>query len=143
MIHVNRNFFVRAEAVKAMDFIKDFSNAEEWDPGTQRCVRLDSGEIGVGSRWHNESKLLFITTELEYELTELTATRAVFCGENSSATSVDDITIKPEGAGARVTYDAQVTFKGFAKIGEPLMHLIFQKLARDTVKQMTEALESL
>jgi len=143
MIHVTRSFFVNANAERAMTFIRDFSNAEQWDPGTQRCQRLDSGELGVGSRWHNESKLIVIPAELEYELIELTDRRVVFRGENSSAISVDDITIEPQGNGARVTYDAQVTFKGAAKLGEPVMHLVFRKLAADTVKQLSNTLHSL
>ena len=32
-----------------IDYLKDFGNAEEWDPGTQSCTRSDSGPIREGA----------------------------------------------------------------------------------------------
>lgn len=143
MIDITRTFQVAVDPQSAVDFLKDFSNAEHWDPGTQSCRRIGNGPIGVGARWHNKSKLIFIPTELEYVLVELTDTKVVLRGENDSAVSVDNITVQPSPSGSTITYRAQVTFKGLAKIGELPMKLIFQKLARDTVSQMARTLQAL
>jgi hypothetical protein len=88
-----------------MEYLKDFTHAEEWDPGTQTCTRNDAGPIAVGTSWHNVSKIFGVTTEL--------------------------------------TYTADLEMKGAAKLATPAMKLIFEKLAGDTEKQMTEVLNKL
>lgn len=143
MVHVTRQFTVRADQGAVVDYLKDFSHATQWDPGTVSCTRLDSGPVQVGSRWHNVSKLIAVKAELEYELVELRDNGVVFVGTNEGSRSVDTIDVLPADDGVRVTYDANVTLKGKAKYAEPLLFLVFQKLARDTVRDLTRALERL
>ncbi len=141
MVHVTRQFTVRADPARVVDYLKDFSHAEVWDPGTVSCTRLDDGPVQVGSRWRNVSKLIAIKTELEYELRELREDGMVFVGTNKTATSTDRIDVVPHPDGARITYDATVEFNGAAKFADPLMHVVFLKLARDTVRDLTRTLE--
>lgn len=143
MVHVTRQFQVKATQDVAVEYLKDFGNATQWDPGSVSNQRIDSGPIGVGSTWHNTSKLIFINTELTYELTELRDNGMVFTGTNKTATSIDTIDVLPSEAGIRVTYDSNVTFNGKAAYADPLMTLIFLKLAGETVDGITEALEKL
>lgn len=143
MTHVTRQFPVHADQGAAIDYLKDFSHATEWDPGTVACERLDSGPVRVGSTWHNTSRLILISTELTYELTELREDGLVFVGTNTTATSVDRIDVLPSAGGVRVTYDSAVAFHGKARYADPLMTLVFLKLARDTVRDLTRALERL
>ncbi len=143
MVHVTRQFPVRVDQGTAINYLKDFSHATQWDPGTVACERIDAGPIRVGSRWHNTSKLIVISTELEYELTELRDDGLVFVGTNKTATSYDRINVIATDGGVRVTYDATVTFNGKARYADPFMLLIFLKLARDTVRDLTRTLESL
>ena len=126
-----------------MDYLKDFANAEEWDPGTQRCIRSDSGPIGVGSTWHNESKIVGVHTELTYTLRELAPNKLVFVGKNKSATSTDTIAVESADNGSVLTYRADLEMHGLAKILSPAMKLVFEKLANDTEKQMSDVLNQL
>ena len=112
---MSRTFTVTPPPSVVVDYLKDFSHAEEWDPGTERCERLDSGPVRVGSRWHNESKIAGVSTELTYELTELTAERIVLVGKNETATSTDTITVVPDGTGSEVTYEAVIEMSGAAR----------------------------
>ena len=145
MVHVIRTFEVQVNPSVAIEYLKDFGHAETWDPGTVSCTRIgvDSDPVQVGSRWHNVSKLIAIKTELEYELVQLEPQRVVFVGTNKTATSKDDIRVEPSTTGATVTYEATVSFNGLAKLSEPVMHLIFLKLAKDTVRDLTKTLETL
>lgn len=143
MVHVTRQFPVRVEQSVAIDYLKDFSHATQWDPGSVANERLDTGPIGVGSTWRNTSKLIFINTELRYELTQLRGDGVVFVGTNTTATSVDTIDVIADEHGVRVTYDAHVTFHGKARYADPLMTLIFLKLAGETVQGITRELEKL
>jgi carbon monoxide dehydrogenase subunit G len=140
---VSRTFVVAPPPHVVIDYLQDFSHAEEWDPGTQRCARLDDGPIRVGSRWHNESKIAAISTELTYELTELRTDGLVFVGTNDTATSTDSITVVPHGAGSEVTYEAHIEMHGAAKLTAPAVKVVFEKVANDTEKQMTAVLDRL
>ena len=142
MPSVTRSFTVHPAPAVVIDYLKDFANAEEWDPGTESCTRVDDGPIAVGARWHNVSKIAGVTTELDYELTELTDTRIVLVGRNDSATSTDTITVLPSGEGSEITYHADLDMHGLANLAAPAMKLVFEKLANETEEQLTRALES-
>ncbi len=145
MVHVTRQFKVNVEQSVAVAYLKDFGNATDWDPGSVANERLDSGPIQVGSTWRNTSKLIFINTELRYELTQMRDDGVVFVGTNATATSIDTIDVIPagDGNGVRITYDANVTFNGTARYADPLMTLIFLKLAGETVAGITRELGKL
>ena len=82
---VSRTFVVTPPPAVVLDYLVDFSNAAQWDPGTKKCERLDSGPVVVGSTWHNVSKVAGVETELTYTLKERTTDRLVFVGVNDSA----------------------------------------------------------
>jgi carbon monoxide dehydrogenase subunit G len=143
MPRVARSFTVTAPPPRVVDYLKDFGNAEEWDPGTQKCTRRGDGQIGEGASWHNVSKIFGVTAELTYTLERLTESTLVFVGENKSSTSVDTITVKADDDGSRLTYRADLEMKGAAKILNPVMKLVFEKLANDTEKQLSAVLNRL
>jgi len=143
MTTVRRTFVVTPPPQAVIDYLKDFTHAEEWDPGTQRCERLDDGPVQVGSRWHNESKVAAISTELTYELTDLRDDGLVFVGTNDTATSIDSITVVPYGDGSRITYEADIRMHGAARLTAPAVKLVFEKVANDTRRQMAEVLDRL
>ncbi len=137
---VSRTFQVTPPPAAVIEYLKDFSRAEEWDPGTESCTQNGAGPVGVGTTWHNVSKIAGVKAELEYELKELTAERIVLVGTNKSATSTDTISVLPHGTGSEITYRADLEMHGAAALMAPAMKLIFEKLADDTEKQMTEVL---
>ncbi len=138
-----RTFTVKPTPDVVVDYLADFTHAEEWDPGTESCTRLDSGPIQVGSRFHNESKIAGVSTELVYELVTLDADKVVLRGENDSATSTDTITVTPKDGGSEITYEAVIEAKGVGKLAEPLMKLVFERIGSETEEKMTEVLDRL
>ncbi|MAY97042.1 SRPBCC family protein [uncultured Nocardioides sp.] len=140
---VSRTFTVKPTPDVVVDYLADFTHAEEWDPGTESCTRLDSGPIQVGSRFHNESKIAGVSTELVYELVTLDADKVVLRGENDSATSTDTITVTPKDGGSEITYEAVIEAKGVGKLAEPLMKLVFERIGSETEEKMTEVLNRL
>lgn len=145
MTHVSRTFSVRPEPSTVIAYLKDFTNAEEWDPGTEECTRNERGEIGVGSTFHNVSKIAGVSTELTYTLEKLTTDTLVMVGRNKTATATDTITVKTgdDGQGSEIVYTAEIEMKGAAKLGAPITKLVFEKVGSDTVNDMTEALNRL
>ncbi len=126
-----------------VDYLKDFANAEDWDPGTQTCTRTDNGAVAEGAAWHNVSNIFGVKAELTYVLRELTADKVVFVGTNKSSTSTDTISVAPDGTGSKLTYRADLEMNGAAKLLNPVMKLVFEKLANDTEKQMVTVLNGL
>jgi carbon monoxide dehydrogenase subunit G len=143
MTKISRTFTVDPVPSVVLDYLKDFSHAEEWDPGTEKCQRIDDGPVAVGSRWHNTSKIAGVSTELEYELTELTDSKVVFVGRNDTATSTDTITVVPSGTGSEITYDADIEMSGAAKLATPVVKLVFEKIGSDTEDDMVTVLNRL
>lgn len=143
MPNVSRRFSVEAPPIRVVEYLKDFGNAEEWDPGTQTCTRADSGQVGEGATWHNVSKIFGVTAKLTYTLKKLTESTLVFVGENKSSTSTDTITVDAAGTGSLLTYRADLEMKGAAKVLNPVMKIVFEKLANDTEQQMTTVLNRL
>ena len=143
MPSVERTFEVAAAPAAVIEYLSDFAHAEEWDPGTERCTRNETGPIVVGSSWHNVSKVAGVETELTYTLTETSPGRLVFIGVNDSATSTDTIDVRPSGAGSEVTYRADIEMHGMSRLAAPAVKLVFEKVAHDTVAQMTAVLNQL
>lgn len=143
MATITRTFAVTPDPTTVVDYLKDFAHAEAWDPGTERCTQESHGEIRVGTRWHNVSKIAGVTTELMYTLETLTPGRLVFVGENDSAKSTDTITVQAKGGGSEITYEAVIEPKGPGKLADPLLKLLFERIGTKTEKQMTDVLNGL
>ena len=143
MPSVSRTFAVTPPPATVIDYLKDFSNAEQWDPGTQTCTRQDAGPVHEGSTWHNVSKIVGVEAELTYTLESLKPDQLVFVGKNESSTSTDTISVEAHDGGSVITYHADLEMHGVAKLLSPAMKLVFEKLANDTEKQMTEVLNKL
>ena len=56
MVDVSRTFTVRQPREVIVAYLRDFSHAEQWDPGTVECTQEDDAPIALGTRWHNKSK---------------------------------------------------------------------------------------
>jgi carbon monoxide dehydrogenase subunit G len=140
---VERTFAVTTPPAAVVDYLKDFANAEQWDPGTERCTRNDSGPVQVGSSWHNVSRVAGVETELTYTLKELSNEKLVFVGVNDTATSTDTITVQAAATGSTLTYRAEIEMHGFSRFAAPAVKLVLEKVAHDTVIQMTGVLNAL
>lgn len=143
MTTVSRTFTVKPAPAVVLDYLRDFSHAEEWDPGTVSCTRNDSGPVQVGSTWHNVSKIAGISTELTYELVRSTEDTVELVGTNETARSTDTITVVPHGEGSEVTYQAVIEMHGAAKLASPLVKLVFEKVGNDTEDDMVRVLDGL
>lgn len=142
MVDVTRTFTVATAPEAVLEYLQDFANATEWDPGTVSCDPVGDGPLGVGSQWHNVSKVAGVTTELTYELTRREPGRLVFVGKNDTATSTDDITLTAGGrAGTTsLTYHANIEFHGAAKLASPIAKVVFEKVGNDTEASLTRIL---
>lgn len=130
MVSVERSFTVDRPLPVLVDYLKDFARAEDWDPGTMSCVRLDDGPVRVGSSWRNVSVFRGRETSLVYRLVRWDADHLTFVGENSSVTTTDDLFLRSTGTGdTEVVYRARLDFKGLIKLAEPFLRKDVERLA--------------
>jgi carbon monoxide dehydrogenase subunit G len=140
MLSAHRSFTTTSAPDVVYAYLSDFTNAVEWDPGTVECTRV-SGDGGVGTRYRNVSSFLGRRTELEYVATELNAPTFVhFAGHNEQFDGHDRIRLEASGGGTRVSYDAEFSFKGAAKVAVPLVALYLPILANKTMTQLEQSL---
>jgi carbon monoxide dehydrogenase subunit G len=143
MIDVTRTLTVPQRPETVVDYLRDFSRTEEWDPGTKTCTQTSTGPVQVGTTWHNVSEFAGRTTELEYRMEVDQPDHVVFRGQNKTASTMDDISVKPSGTGSEITYHATIEFHGVAKVATPFLKPGFDKVADKTVDQLTGALGKL
>lgn len=145
MVQVTRTFTVDKPADFVVDYLKDFSHAEAWDPGTQSCTRVGgAGPVAVGATWHNVSKVLGRETELEYRLDTLEADHIVLVGTNKTATSTDDIRVRAvDASSSEITYTADIELNGAAKLAAPVMKVEMERLGGKTEQQMKDVFHTL
>lgn len=143
MIDLTRTFTVTKPVDVVREYLKDFSNAEEWDPGTKSCIQETTGPVEVGTTWHNVSVIKGKETELTYRLHTVEPTKIVLIGENKTATSTDTMTFEPAGNSTTITYHAEIVFHGLAKLATPFLQSEFDELGDKTQEQLTRVINSL
>jgi carbon monoxide dehydrogenase subunit G len=143
VIDVERTFVVAKPIDVVVGYLKDFANAEQWDPGTKSCTQETPGPVQVGTTWHNVSEIKGHETELAYRLEELSPNHIKFVGENKGATSIDEMTFAAAGSGTSITYHSHVEFHGVAKLAGPFLKGEFKELGVTTERQITEAINAL
>ncbi len=144
MVDVSRTFTVPTALPTVVNYLKDFANAEAWDPGTVSCTQVTAGPVGVGTEWRNVSEFRGRETTLTYRLERIEDDRLVFVGRNKTATSTDTLSFTAlDVGGTSITYNAHVVFHGIARLADPFMKKEFDRLGDELIGTMTTALEKL
>ena len=140
---VSRTFTTTAPPEAVFDYLADFTNAEEWDPGTVSCERV-SGDGGIGTVYRNVSSFLGRTTEITYTTVEAERpTRIHLIGRNDQFEGHDVLGIRASGTGSEVTYTAEFSFKGAARFAAPVVAAYLPVLAHKTVGRLRSCLDGL
>lgn len=140
---VTRTLITKASPSSVHDYLADFTNAEEWDPGTKSCS-LSTGDGGVGSTYQNVSVFLGRETEVEYTVSELERpTRIHLIGRNEQFEGHDVFGVRAHSGGSEVTYHAEFSFSGAAKYAAPLVAAYLPHLAKKTIQQLQASLDAL
>jgi uncharacterized protein YndB with AHSA1/START domain len=143
MPSVSRTFTTTAPPGAVFDYLADFTNTEEWDPGTRSCERI-SGDGGVGTTYRNVSSFLGRDSEITYTTVELERpTRIHLTGHNEQFDGHDVLGIRAHGTGSEVTYTAEFAFSGAARLAVPVVAAYLPLLARRTVAQLRGCLDTL
>ncbi|GAA1616113.1 MULTISPECIES: SRPBCC family protein [Kribbella] len=143
MIVVEREVPVAAPLERVFDYLSDFRNTEEWDPGTVRTILL-SGAGGPGTTYRNTSRFKGRETELVYVVEDyVRPERIVLRGENRTIVARDTMTFRGDANSTRVTYRAEFRLKGLARFAEPFLRKPFEQLGEEAEEGLRNALGKL
>ncbi|HVM65680.1 MAG TPA: SRPBCC family protein [Acidimicrobiales bacterium] len=128
----------------AFEYLADFVNAAEWDPGVVEGTHLTSGPPGPGSRFRLVASFLGRRVPLEYEIVAFErGRRVVFRADDSKVRSVDEIRFAGDGGETSVTYDADLRVKGLlGALVDPLLALAFRRIGDRAAAGLRRALNA-
>jgi len=117
-------------AEDTFDYMADFANAAEWDPGTASAERLDAGGVGLGSAFRLDVRVGSRTTPLDYRIVGFERPhRVVLLAESDALRSEDTMTVVPTADGGSIlTYDADLKLSGPFALANPLLGLLFDRI---------------
>ncbi len=123
---------------KAFDYIADFRNVEQWDPGVSSSAMKGAEEPGTEASYLVKvatGPLMYRTLEFDRPgRTVLEATSSVF-------RSYDVIDVVADGEGSKITYDATLELSGFMRLADPLLSLVFGRVGDKAAAGMAKALD--
>jgi hypothetical protein len=124
------------------DYMAEFSNAAEWDPGTVSARRLGDGPVGLGSRFELIVRFAGRESPFVYEITEYERPRrVVLVAETGAASVTDTMSIAADsGGGSVLTYDARLELKGARRLFSPLMSVLFGRVFADGRRGLEETI---
>ena len=141
-MHVERTFTVARPIGEVFSYLGDFTNTDEWDPGTVSTVRT-SGEGGLGTTYRNTSQFLGRRVELTYEtVTYVVPTRLQFRGRNGRTTATDSLTLRATADHeTEIHYRADFEFSPLLRLLAPLvLRRKLPAIADETAEQLQASL---
>ncbi|HEX9258276.1 MAG TPA: SRPBCC family protein [Acidimicrobiales bacterium] len=125
---------------EAFDYMADFSNAKEWDPGVVAGESLDAS-VAEGSRFRLVSRFLGRELPLEYRIVAFDRPhRVVFEATESWGRSVDEVRVTSVAGRTEVSYEADLRLKGAAVVADPLLALAFRRIGDRAAEGLRRAL---
>ena len=133
-VRYRREIEVTRNAGAVFDYLADFSNAAEWDPGVDEARRLTPAPTQVGSVFEVIAGFRGKQQRFEYVVTEYEeGRRVVLHGEGAKARSVDVITVSGSDGSARIAYEADIRLKGVYRMAEPFLRSTFRRMGDDAL----------
>lgn len=142
---IKRTITTELPVDRVFPYLADFSNAEEWDPGTRSSIPLEDGEPAVGSAYDLVVTFGSRTLPMTYRITELeTNKRLELVGDGSTTRAVDTMTFCPTADnGTVVTYQADIRLKGMLRFAEPFLGKKFDELGNEAESGLRSAFDRL
>jgi carbon monoxide dehydrogenase subunit G len=141
-VRIQKQIEVRRPLAEVFEYLVDFSNAAEWDPGVAEARKLTDGAVRVGSEFDvvalfrgKRHRFRYVVTGLEPQR------RVVLAGDGERAASVDEIAVEPAGDGTRITYIADFHLKGIFRPAGPLLAPMINRMGDDALAGLKSVLD--
>ena len=107
-------------------YMADLRNFAKWDPGVKAVRQVKGSGGGPDGVFDVTVAAVPRDLTLRYVTEEYDAPRKLLVVARSAVfTSIDRITVKPDGTGSIVTYDADLRLNGVLRVGDLGLRLMF------------------
>lgn len=125
----------------AFDYMANFSNAADWDPGVAHAEKTTAGPVGLGTVFRVGVKVPGRTVDFMYEIVEFDEPdRVVLRAETPLLVSNDTVTVVQRGRYSTVEYKAVLSLKGPLKVFDPALRAVFGQIGDRAAAGLREAL---
>ena len=114
---------------EAFAYMADLGNFVEWDPGVKAVRQVEGSGGGPDAVFDvtvvapgPDLTLRYVTEEYDAPHNLLVVARSIVF------TSIDRITVEPDGTGSLVTYDADLRLNGVLRVGDLGLRLVFGQI---------------
>lgn len=145
MARITERLLVPTPVEAAFDHVADFTTSQRWDPLIVGAERLDSGDLGVGSRFRVHLRFGLLTVPFEYEITHYDRPgRVVLTTRGLAHEGEDDVRFVPApGGGTEVTWNAEFALRGPGRLIDPALAVGFRRTGKAAVAGLERSLHSL
>ncbi|MCW1957352.1 MAG: SRPBCC family protein [Mycobacterium sp.] len=124
-------------------YMADLRNFAEWDPGVKAVSQVEGSGGGPGNVFDVTVAGIGRDLTLRYVTEEHDAPRNLLVVARSSVfTSVDRITVEPDGTGSVLTYDADLRLNGVLRVGDLGLRLMFGWIGGRAAAGLRRALDA-
>lgn len=110
-------------------YMADLRNFANWDPGVKAVKQVKGSGGGPDNVFDVTVAGIGRDLTLRYVTEEYDAPRNLLVVARSTVfTSIDRITVEPDGAGSVVTYDADLRLNGVLRVGDLGLRLMFGQI---------------
>jgi carbon monoxide dehydrogenase subunit G len=107
-------------------YMADLRNFAEWDPGVKAVRQVEGSAGGPDAVFDVTVAGIGRDLTLRYVTEEYDAPRNLLVVARSTVfTSIDRITVEPDGTGSVLTYDADLRLNGVLRVGDLGLRLMF------------------
>ena len=129
MAHYRASIETQRSQDEVFAYLSDFSNTAEWDPGIAAAEKTTPGEIRPTTEFRVVARVMGREAPFTYRVVEYDAPRSIaLIGESSMIVSRDRMKVEQTDAGARLTYEADLTLKGILRLADPLLAIGFKRV---------------
>jgi uncharacterized protein YndB with AHSA1/START domain len=123
--------------------LSDFSNGSKWASGqAEPAVKTSDGPIGVGTTWHDVSKIVGRRFESDIEFTEFEPDRRIVFTMTKPFPITSTVTLEPVVGGTRVSQAIQAEPGGFFKLAEPLVVTMSKRQLQNDLDNLRDLMDA-
>lgn len=138
-LHEKRHIDLPVEQV--FNYVSDFANTEQWDPGVKSARQVGDGPVGVGTKYDVVATFGSSEVPMVYEVTAFEPhRRVVLAGSSETLDAIDDIRFEPSGGGTLVDYTADFTFNNWIRFVAPAMAPLMNRVGEKALNGLVDTL---
>jgi hypothetical protein len=142
MFTVTASVEISRSTVEVFAFAGDYRNDPAWRTGVTEMIVEGGTSPAVGARTRETMKVLGRTAITVVEITEFSDTRTSFRSISGPVQCEGSRQFASTSSGTRMTYSLTLDPKGFQKLLEPLLAMLFRKQVDADLRRLKRILET-